>query len=377
MEAVGGKKQPQPVTPGKGIPGNLRDLPVFQFQPGQKIDLRPGPHEDNSLTQFVILALWAAQKHGIPAERSLAFVEARFRSTQSGDGTWGYTIQQAIARTDSMTCAGLLGLAVGRGVGRDDPAQRGSVPGKAGKQDLATDPAIHAALMYLGTRVKMNDLAAQQRALAELTELKAQLSKTKNAAERKLIQKRIQELNKMAKPTANRGKIIGANAWGDLYFLWSLERVAVVYDLATIGGKDWYGWGAEILIAAQQQDGSWKDAFPGMVDTSFALLFLKQVNVAEDLTDRLLVMGGARDPGASPDDQRGLRVALAGVNKNTSGDGAGLLRPRTDYLPRSGQPARPAGRRRRLLVAADEDKDVDQTSEVLKTSEVCCKLPKS
>jgi hypothetical protein len=28
------------------------------------------------------------------------------------------------------------------------------------------------------------------------------------------------------------------------YFLWSVERVAMLYDLRTINGKEWYPWGA-------------------------------------------------------------------------------------------------------------------------------------
>ena len=28
----------------------------------------------------------------------------------------------------------------------------------------------------------------------------------------------------------------------EMYFLWSVERVAMLYDLKTIGGRDWYAW---------------------------------------------------------------------------------------------------------------------------------------
>src|SRR5205085_12039207 len=43
----------------------------------------------------------------------------------------------------------------------------------------------------------------------------------------------------------------------NLYFLWSVERVGVLYDLPTIGNKDWYRWGAEILLANQMSAGNW------------------------------------------------------------------------------------------------------------------------
>src|SRR5262249_16284236 len=89
------------------------------------------------------------------------------------------------------------------------------------------------------------------------------------------------------------GKWMGHPKQG-LYFLWSVERVGVIYQLKTIEGRDWYAWGAEILVANEQQDGSWLDgllyqaetAAPA-IDTSFALLFLKQANLAKDLSAKL------------------------------------------------------------------------------------------
>lgn len=35
----------------------------------------------------------------------------------------------------------------------------------------------------------------------------------------------------------------------ELYYLWSVERVAMLYNLQLIGQKDWYRWGADHLIA--------------------------------------------------------------------------------------------------------------------------------
>jgi len=79
---------------------------------------------------------------------------------------------------------------------------------------------------------------------------------------------------------------------GNLYFLWSVERLAVLFDLPTIGKKDWYRWGAEMLVANQRTEGHWshKDGYPGAhptVDTCLALLFLKRANLARDLAARL------------------------------------------------------------------------------------------
>jgi hypothetical protein len=231
----------KPGGPGGGFVPDYTKLPVMQFKPGDKLGPNPkvGGYEDNSLTQFVILALWAAQEHGVPTGRSLAFAEARYRAAQKPNGSWAYSWSNFDnQRTDSMTCAGLLGLAVGRGIKKGDK--------KLGA--LVDDPAVKKGMEFLSNNIG------------------------------KPWQK---------SPYGPTGKITGLQTWGDLYYLWSLERVGVVYDIQKVNGKDWYAWGADILVASQQADGRWQDDFAGMVDTSFALLFLKRVNVVKSLTSKL------------------------------------------------------------------------------------------
>ena len=86
---------------------------------------------------------------------------------------------------------------------------------------------------------------------------------------------------------------------GGLYYLWALERIAVLYDITTLDKKDWYRWGAEILISNQLPDGSWTDGgFPGgekspTVCTPLAILFLKRANLTPDLSKRLIIDSSA------------------------------------------------------------------------------------
>jgi hypothetical protein len=242
-----GDAKPVPETPKAPVskdklPPAIRNLPVVQFEPGWKPDLRVA--NDNSNTQFAILAVWTARKYGLPVDRTLSMVEARFRATQTKDGTWTYN-PQAENWPDSMTCAGLLGLAVGHGIVRADS-----------RQVSQKDPAIDKGLRYLGSRIGRT-------------------------------------------APKGSGKLIEANAHGDLYYLWSIERVAVAYDLKSITGKDWYAWGAGLLVEHQNKDGSWNDAFPGVPDTCFALLFLKRTNVAQDLTAKLKTFTNLIDAGDS------------------------------------------------------------------------------
>lgn len=77
----------------------------------------------------------------------------------------------------------------------------------------------------------------------------------------------------------------------NLYYLWTVERCGVLYKRRDISGKDWYRWGAELLLDHQTADGSWMAGnYPGsmpITDTCFALLFLKRANLAKELTKKL------------------------------------------------------------------------------------------
>jgi hypothetical protein len=317
-------------------------MPALRHKPGDKLTLVGEVNDDNSITQFVVLALWIARDYEVPVERSLALVEARFRACQNADGSWGYFPANPYdtrhkSRPDSMTCSGLLGLAVGRGARKHD--------GKPG--EAVRDPVIDKAVAFLGKRLgkaaPMSD-ADRQRLQEERATGKARLDEWLALVEKlQLIE---EKLSQIARPALKRqrdfdklprdkqlalaketneflkktnatlvkldkehndlirrastilpldrgtpGRVAGVIAWGDLYYLWSLERMAVVYDWKTIAGVDWYAWGSGLLLAAQNDDGSWTDTFPGVPDTCFALLFLKRVNVARSLTSELKEQG--------------------------------------------------------------------------------------
>lgn len=228
----------------KELPVSLQHIPVFDpettAKPRRNLRSR-NSGDDNSNTQFAMLALWTAQRHGVPVERSLLLADQRFAQTQLSGGGWGYHIDQNHA-TPSMTCVGLLGLAVGHGslLGSD----------KKGR-GVVDDPAI---------------------------------------------QKGIEALSKSVGVAGDPDD----NALLNLYKLWSIERVCVLYGLPRIAGKDWYGWGAKRILREQHANGSWNGGgYPGSTattDTSFALLFLRRSNLVQDLTDRLQLHMPIRDP---------------------------------------------------------------------------------
>src|SRR5262245_61222046 len=143
-----------------------------------------------------------------------------------------------------MTCAGLLGLALSQ-VAED---WRRKAEGE--KKPLPLDPRIAAGLAYLGTAIGIEKGKTQ---FGDLP--------------------------------------IGADSLGDLYFLWSLERVGVLYRQTHIGGKAWYPWGARLLVEHQHGDGRWHDRFGDPVNTCFALLFLKCANPTPELSTLLSGLG--------------------------------------------------------------------------------------
>jgi hypothetical protein len=233
------------------LPVHVRDLAVIAYQRSKaagKGSLRPSGRDDNSNTHFAILGLWAARRHDVPAELSLEMTDLRFRDSQAGDGGWGYVLRSP--SKNSMTCVGLLGLAMGHGSAAE-AMLAASAKGKALPRAPLEDPSINHGLVAVGQFIDLD------------------------------------------------GKK-GHGTKFDLYFLWSLERVAVLYNLKTIGKRDWYAWGSHLILNSQKSDGDWRDHYEPAIDTSFALLFLKRSNLIKDLTENLNLYLAITDPDNTP-----------------------------------------------------------------------------
>jgi hypothetical protein len=211
--------------------------------------------DDNSNTQFGVLALGVARRHGLPLDYPLGLVELRFRLSQNNTG-WEYLWMSGGTGArgyGSMTCAGLLGLAVGRAAAEEKRAPEGKE-----KPARPVDSGIGRGLKVLGAYLR--------------------------------------------DPTDFRGHV-GPRGALNLYFLWSVERVGVLCGVDTIGGTDWYRWGAGLLLKTQRGDGSWLGrgslGYP-VADTCFALLFLKRSDLLPDLRKELYKRVRIVDPGPFP-----------------------------------------------------------------------------
>jgi hypothetical protein len=193
---------------------------------------------DNSNTQFALLGIWAAGRHGFDSNDALEAIDGHFRETQNFPGRWGY--RPGMAGANAMTCAGLMGLAIAAA----RPKQAERLSARARGAALAADPVFASALACV----------------------------------------------------AEDAREISENS--DIYYLWSLERVCVALGLRQLDGFDWYARGASVLLETQHDDGSWPEQRWGSLpNTCLALLFLRKANLAFEL-DRVLKLPGARRPEA-------------------------------------------------------------------------------
>jgi hypothetical protein len=66
-----------------------------------------------------------------------------------------------------------------------------------------------------------------------------------------------------------------------LYYMYGLERAAILYGTEQIGSQFWFAKGMQVLIEQQRPDGSWKVAGGNELhDTCFAILFLRKATRA-------------------------------------------------------------------------------------------------
>jgi hypothetical protein len=210
-----------------------------------------------SNTQFAMLAVWGARKHGVPVRAPLLKLASYFHETQQADGCWNYPGHSLKA---TSTCAGLIALAIEAALLEDkefNPTPRVPDPADAKKKKADIEKAFAFVAKTIGRK---KDDPGRGTALGY------------------------------------GGAIFDADTMGDLYFLWTLERVGVIYSREKIGGKDWYDWGYPIVLNVQKENGSWDEPhrirFGPQIDTPFALLFLRRANIARDLTEFIRTRGG-------------------------------------------------------------------------------------
>ncbi|MBP3959279.1 hypothetical protein J8F10_28885 [Gemmata sp. G18] len=239
--------------------------------------------DDNSNTQFAIIAIWMSRKHGAPVEDTLDRIEKRFMGSQDPrTGNWSYSGGMpgpagvgGMPGSPSMYCAGLLGMATGlarredRRLKSEAPAPKPEAPAKP---DKPTDP-------FYNPPAGKDPPKKPARAAPDARDLVVQLA--------------FAGLGLTMGDQIQKGQGLltgsGAHGTGDLYFLWSLERVGVVYGMDKIGKIDWYDIGSTAIVRSQGADGTWTvgGSYGTEVNTAFAVLFLCRSNLARDLSNKV------------------------------------------------------------------------------------------
>src|SRR5258708_23993707 len=147
-----GKPKPHVLT---GVPDALKLMPVWHgLNPAGLTMIDPAEKKtDNSNTQFALLAMWAARRHGVPVERTLNLLAHRFRTSQNVDGGWSYNYKEGggLPEAPPMVCCGLLGLALGHGIQYDADLKEmrtflGGAVQAAGAVGFPTLPSIVVAV---------------------------------------------------------------------------------------------------------------------------------------------------------------------------------------------------------------------------------------
>jgi hypothetical protein len=282
----------------------LSALRTNTFTPGDRKFTPWGARYDNSISQFSVLALWVARKYDIPVATSLVLEEQRYRQHQSPtSGGWVYAGHAGNGGTAPMTCSGLLGLAIGHGI-RDEVEEMKARKGEKHqrkKVNILEEPEIKKALAFVGQGLDAVTAAAKGEDLrARFRELTQKIQEAARQGDFKKRNELIQERLALMRDAGAKGIPLYSGRL-DIYFLWSVERVAVIYGLDRIDGRDWYKYGSKVLVKDQNADGSWQGKWGGgPVGTSFALLFLHRTNLVKDLTDKLRQLRAAATIGNAP-----------------------------------------------------------------------------
>ena len=195
---------------------------------------------DPSNSQFAMLALYEAERVGVPVkERTWRLVLDYWLRQQNTDGSWSYFPQRDMPGTGSMTCAGIASVFIASGRLSAGDAEVTAQGLKCCGQQL-DDPAVAAiekALVWLGNNFSVR---------------------------------------------MNPGP--GSLGTWHLYYLYAVERVGRMTSHRFFTSRDfkrydWYRMGAELLVREQDGlNGYWKgdghaETMP-QIGTSFALLFL-------------------------------------------------------------------------------------------------------
>lgn len=257
---------------------------------------------DTSITQYAMLALWAAQRQGIKVPTDVWnraadwYVKTQLKG--QGGGAFAYHPAASVAGdldknpSHSMTAAGTGSLMVARLFLHPNAKGLGGPPKKTTPQVRATGGPKFGVLQS----IDFEKLEDENKKSVE----KAGLKKPEPEGARLAVGTIDSSVKGGANWLTRNYTVIdvkGLQKW-PLYYLYALERMCALTEIDKLGNSDWYLDGSTYLVKAQYSDGSWRGGQPVVGSksgtpeaTAFAVLFLTK-STARILNKRL----GAPDP---------------------------------------------------------------------------------
>ena len=268
---------------------------------------------DTSITQYVVMAMWAAMRAGIEIPIEVWEKTARWHiERQQPDGGFVYhpfeskleTNPEFHRVTTTMTAAGTSSLLIIRRMLFDEA-------------EIAPEVRPVDSKRRFGVLEKFVDErpATQKKAVKGVPTMKASA-----------IDKALEKSSKWIQ--AHWGERVSNHETHFAYHLYTIERIAALMDVQKLGGHDWYQEGAEELLRRQAPNGSWTDICQATASTAMSLMFLsKATSTIAPPVKRVAMVGGGLQAGG-----RGLPDNLDAVQSKDGNIGARKLMGPVDTL---------------------------------------------
>lgn len=252
---------------------------------------------DTSITQYVILGLWAIHRAGIDVPREAWSRCAKYLSnTQKDGGGFSYHPGDPANSPNTQVTASMTAAGYGTAL-VTQLLLFGAEAAPQPNSPLPSDRKRFGVLEQLPDKEEEARLSAARKAAAEIGISRESFKNILPSAE-KAVARLFEE---------------GIRGLHPIYFLYGCERAGAVSGKDEFDSINWYESGVDYLLKKQAVDGSWHAAahYGARVETSFALLFLtRATSTVVPRPKKRLVAGGLLIGGRGlPDDLNAVSVS--------------------------------------------------------------------
>lgn len=230
---------------------------------------RAGDRGDTSITQYALLGLWDAERHGIKIPIGVWERAANWLAgNQDSDGAfWYHPGNEHYKPTLSIVAAGSANLLVCGTVlfGADRVAAKasGSIAAKSDSD----------ALFGVLKRVELTPPGRTESKITAVVKAKHIAS-----ASARISRSRVDSGARRGLEWIDHNWIGGERTYFQYYFYYALERACSLSATLRIGDHDWYDEISDALLKQQNGNGAWdsNDQAGPVANTAFALMFLSR-----------------------------------------------------------------------------------------------------